>query len=602
MKQLVIALVIALALSGCGLATPTAQSEGSSTAPQPTQAFYQPATPVERGTAGAVRAYDMGETITGIAPFGENLLVCTDGKKLSILDGTSLAILQQRELDVEISWNSSSFMISGTQIGYFSPSDNSYVILNGDLVTESTTKIPSQPKSDPVITTDFQTIYYATKDGIFAMDLRTGISRPLRQEHAEILSLNGLLFDDQILSYTRMGSNGAKQTSFIDSHDGRSCYTATYDAPVVHWGNKYATAPRIEHPFGVFQRILTGTREGDVQMLCPKQNWDALIWLGGPLMIAQSQSTVGITLNSYHLETGNLIAQVTLPGFYDVLTDGCVNGNQVWLWSSSGSTFYCWDMDKTPPRDPISVLAEFTSVTDSQETALSALIQRGQTLADQYGISIHFTENGNRTQGLDYTTVPDYRQELYENALNLLEETLHKLPKDFLPRVGERSNSGTMQIHLVDDFDPSVGIHPGKGSCEFMDGGVRINVSMCADLERLFFRELGNAIITRITSVGNGLENWSDFNPAEFQYGTGADESSPYLAPKENYFTDATAMKSPRDDQAQVFRYAMLPDQQAVFTSRPMQEKLSSLCNLIRSTYDISSETQLPWEQYLQAE
>lgn len=605
MKQLVIALVIALTLSGCGQSdgnAATTQPETASTTPEPTQAFYLPTAPVERGTAGAVRVYDMEEPIDGIAPLGENLLVYTNEKTLSLLDGTSLEVLRQRELDTEVSWDAASSLISGGQIGYFDAASNSYVILNDDLVVVSTTEIPSQIESEPIITTDFQTIYYSAEDGIRAMDLSTGVSRIVRQEYTQVLSLDGLLFGNSILCYTRLGANDSEQTCFIDANDGRIYYTATYDAPMFHWDNWYAAAPQIEYPLGSFQRIITGTREGELHMLCPKQGWDDLLSPGGPLLITQSLNTVGLSLTCYHLETGSLIAEVTLPQLDKVFAGGCIQGNLVWLWNHSGTEFYCWDMDETPPKEQLSALKKFSSVTDSLETALTDQLQRAQALADLHGIHITLTEDANRTQGLDYTSVPDYRPEFYEKALDLLEDTLQKLPSGFLKRVGERTGSGTMQIHLVDDFDPVTGLRPGKGSCEFIDGGVTIHISMGPDLERIFFRELGNAIITRINSTGNGLESWTSLNPSDFQYTTAPDDNSPYLTQGENYFTDSTAMKTARDDQAQVFLYAMLSDQQAVFASEPMQEKLAVLCELIRSTYDLSAETPLPWEQYLHAE
>lgn len=607
MKQLVIMLLLSLMLTGCGQqnepSAPVTQPEETAPTEQ-TQSFYRPDTPAEQGTAGAVRAFDMGQAVTGIAPFGEKLLVCAGDRTLLLLDGTTLEIQKQRDLEGDFGWNTAGFLTGESRIGYFDTSDNSYVILNGELVTESATQLPRELGSNPIISADFQTIYYTVGAEIRGMDLSTGITRLLRQEGAGSILLEGLAFDNDVLRYVRTDADGREQTRFISTKDGSVYFTATYHDLMPHWGNWYAAAPQLRHPFGAFQRIITGKRDGTIHMLQPRQPWDRVISPGESYVITQNLGNVGLSLTVYDLETGVPKAEVTLPQQMEVFSGGCIQGDMIWLWQDGQTEFYRWDTTKTPPQDTTSILREFASVTDDPETALEEVNLQAEELGKRYGVDIIFGENGSRTPGLDYSTVPDYRPEMYEAALGLLEEAMDQLPNDFLEQVGMRGKKGkqgTLQIRLVDDYDPVVGALPGTGSCEFVDGGVVLHVSMSPELKEVFYRQLGEAMITRITTMGDGLKKWSDLNPQGFAYGKNTDEHSPYLAEGENDFTDVTAMESLRADQAQVFLYAMLPEKKSRLASDTMQEKLRLLCEQIRGIYQLSDAENLPWEQHLQS-
>lgn len=607
MKQLVMALLLSLLLTGCGQQNePSAPvTQPKETAPtEPTQSFYQPDTPAEQGTAGAVRAYDMGQPVTGVAPFGEKLLVRAGEKTLLLLDGTTLEIQKQRDLEGDFGWNTAGFLTGEDRIGYFDTSSSSYVILNGELVTESATQLPRELGSAPVISTDFQTIYYTVGSEIRGMELSTGVTRLLRQEGAGTIVLEGLAFDNDVLRYVRTDAGGGEQTRFISTKDGSIYFTATYHDLMPHWGNWYAAAPQLRHPFGAFQRIITGKRDGTIQMLQPRQPWDRVISPGESHVITQNLGNVGLSLTVYDLETGVPKAEVTLPQQTEVFSGGCIQEDMIWLWKDGQTEFYQWDTTKTPPKDTASILREFASVTDDPETALEEVDLRAEELGKRHGVEIAFAEQNSRTPGLDYSTVPDYRPEMYAAALELLEQAMDQMPDGFLEQVGMRGKKGkqgNLQIRLVDDYDPAVGTVPGTGSCEFVDGGVVLHVSMSPELKEIFYRQLGEAIVTRIATMGDGLKKWSELNPQGFSYGTGADEHSTYLTEGENDFTDVTAMKSPREDQMQVFVHAMLPEQESRLASDTMQAKLRLLCEQVRGTYQLSDAENLPWEQHLRS-
>ena len=59
-------------------------------------------------------------------------------------------------------------------------------------------------------------------------------------------------------------------------------------------------------------------------------------------------------------------------------------------------------------------------------------------------------------------------------------------------------------------------------------------------------------------------------------------------------------MSYPKEDQARILEYAMLPNQAALFQEPILQQKLAAMCHALRDAYDLkNTDVTLPWEQYL---
>ena len=77
-------------------------------------------------------------------------------------------------------------------------------------------------------------------------------------------------------------------------------------------------------------------------------------------------------------------------------------------------------------------------------------------------------------------------------------------------------------------------------------------------------------------------------------------QDTQYLEGEGRYFIDMFSMSFAREDRARIFEFAATGGNEALFRSKPMQAKLSTLCEAIRKAFDLTKyQEPLPWEQYL---
>lgn len=608
MKKIMILLLALLLLTGCDQTedTPTETTGVTETTVDTTedttepivQSFYVEGAAMERGTGGAIKVYEIPDcSITGIALLGENLLMCVDGSQLYLLDHATLEIITQRELEFPLSWDDPSLVITGNRLAYFNPVTDTYVILDESLAIVSTVSLDVPSGRTPLINNSMETIFLWDEEGIRALDLGTGTSRLLRQEHEEIRSLDSILFDDSVLRYTRLLADGASQQCFIDTESGRLYSSVDFSGRLETWDSQYVTILSQSHPLGENVYLLTGSLNGPSYVLNQSGNWDTASFPGSGLAILQQENSVGLVLSAYDLNTGLLLSQVTMPQIYSSIPNSFADGNRIWLWDGTLGRFYCWDSSATTLSVETSMLTFYSTLEYEDEEGLLRCAQRATTLSKTYGVVLTLTEDDNRTENVDYSGYADYRPDYYMLALNKMEMSLAKFPTGFLETVAKKTKSGYIQIELVDDYDPAESIPEGTGNCDLTGKEITLSISMCQDMDAIFYHELFHAIETRILNTSDELSKWDKLNPDGFTYGLA--DNGEYTQLGSNYFTDAQAMTSTREDRAQIFMYAMLDGNEEMFASAPMQAKLSEICRLIRKTYSLDDSAILPWEQYL---
>lgn len=611
MKKLVIALMAAaLLFTGCNTQTEapeTTMPSAETTMPtEPVPSCYVEDSPMERGTGGAVRQYELDGQVTGLGMLGGELLVCTGGRTLTLFDSDTLEVIRTRELDHDIKWDGAGLVFGESGVAYYDESCRTYVTLDNNLITASTYVIGEEMLSQPVISNAFDRVFYATGNGIRVMDLAAGTSRLLREEHKQVLSVGGMLFDDTTLYYTRLTEDGKTETCFVNASDGSLYQTADFQGQVLSWDRSYTGRMVLDHAMGQTTWLISGDLQGNLKRLNPGFSWDDALLLPNGWAVLQQSSQVGLTLYCYDMTDGRLVSRITMPEQYQLLVQAAAGDGRIWLCDARGERFFCWDTSLGGDTGSESVFAEYSSMGTPDRNGIAQCEQLAQVMGERHSVKITIREENNRTTGVDYSTYPDYRSDMYSKALRELERVLKDLPEDFLKKVGRLTDAGRLEIRLVDDYDPDQKFTPATGSIDVADGNAAVCVSICGNIRQIFFHELFHMMEVQFMNDGDGFKNWEQTNPEGFAYVNsyadyyeGKLNDYAHLAQGSNFFADAYGLISPREDRAQVFLYACLDGESGRFASPGMQTKLTMLCQVIRENLSIGSDEIPIWEQYL---
>lgn len=593
MKRWILLLVLAVLTAGCGNTEPTEPTDIASPSAV-TEETTQPTEPdLLLTSAAGVSVYELeGDHCAGILPWGQDryALFTTSGK-LHLLTGDNLVEEKVRDLECTLSMDDPSIRVSGDKLCYFDSQRDAYVTLGWNLTELSAITIRDEVTAGPLMDEEFSIIYYAAADGIRAMDISTGNSRLLRQEHQTITSLEGLDFDGTILHYKRLLDNGVEQDCFIRTADGSLVDVATLNGELVTWGRNYAAVMEFQLPLTRYREVLCGSLDGSPQRLVTSGDHETILFPGGGTVLLMDAIHPGLVLELYDLETGARLAYYSRTDWEEPFSNAYYDGEDLWLMQEDSGVFIRWEVSGYEQvegaLEPLYTLSDPAPLDDAKALA--------QTIADTYGVGIELSSSDNRTIGVNYDSWPDYRPQEYEAALKLLKRVMDSFPDGFFYTL-------KLTIRLRDDFDPAQSLPEGTG--ELVIGSTRImDLSICDNMLEIFYHELFHAMELYITSETNRLSKWSELNPEGFSYaGSTAAYESGELAGSEYLYAvaDDYGLVSPREDRAQIFLYAMLEGQEERFQSEVMQAKLSTLCTAIRYAWNWrKTETTFPWEQYL---
>ncbi len=601
MKKMVIGLAAALMLSGC--ANPAAfvaettqptETEAQPTQPQePARSYYVPDSPTERATGGAVSVYQMDGNVTGVSMLGENLLVCTDNRVLHLLSGSSMEEIRTRELEGELEWGAPDLRITDSGVAYYDEVNASYMTFDENLVSESSFAIAGKPDARPILSEDGTSIYFVAENGIQVMDLQAGTTRMLRQEHEQIIRLDGILFDNSCLYYTRAKSDGTEQTCFVDTNTGSMIRSVRFHGRMVSHENRFESVMKVSHAMGQSEWIVLGDQSGPLKMMTMEDGWGDPILLENGYVILQQRNKVGVSLVCYDTAAEKELARVILPQRDNLFSFAAAGDGKIWLCDGAGSRFYQWNLPTSAQQEaPVAQVLDYASLSHPDEEAMASVTAQSQTLAEELGMEIAFAQNGNRTEDGDYKDLPDYMPMQYEKALEQLEIAAQRLPAGLAKKLG-------LKVELTDRYDPTRETVTSGGSFHLDGGTAGIQIDMCPDVEAIFYHELFHVMEVKIRNRGDDLDRWKKLNPKGFEY-TGTSDSATQDIPESKAAADGYAMVNPREDRAQTFMYACMSGQEDRFASDIMQEKLQFLSKQLRKSFDISEAP--IWEQYLRTE
>ena len=348
--------------------------------------------------------------------------------------------------------------------------------------------------------------------------------------------------------------------------------------------------------------VVFGDNRGNLRMLEAQPGWGDALILSNGWVILQQESKLGLSLACFDPERGEQTARVLLPQLGGPFVFAGTDGRFVWLCDGAGTRFYRWDLRRNGEEtEAVGQIVPYASLSQPGEEAMAAVEARADALSAELGLEILMVPGANRTDGIDYAELPDYRIVLYAQALERTKIAADRLPAELLQQVRQKTENDRLLLALVDGYDPAWEVRPGTGSYRMEGGSAQINVVMCKDLESIFYHELFHVMEVQMRNRSDRLKQWDSLNPEGFAY-TGEETPPDRMAPVQDYpggspVADGHSMMSGREDRAQLFMYACMDGQAERFASETMQAKLRFLSQVIRSAYRI---TDTPvWEQYL---
>lgn len=452
--------------------------------------------------------------------------------------------------------------------------------------------LPQNVSTPPVVSGDGKVIYYVLPGALYRWDLTTGIRQRIKELDTEDLTLVGLQREDTLLQCLQGG-----KSLFFRTGDG--CLVAEHsgEMELVTRGEAYYAV----FPSGLWNTMVFGNVSGEAMGLY-SENLSAEGYFLPESGVAVTRS--GQTLTVYDLESGQLRDTLTLEEGHKLHSLHSTADGQVMLLVDSGKEILCLRWEPKPAVGGTRYTEAYFPDDAPDDTELALCRKYAEELEERYGIAISIGREAAACAPWDYRFRPELQTPVIMRMLTDWNDQLSQFPETVLRETAEQFDS--LNICLVRSItgtaeNTSLNLATGVQYLEGKNAYLAIAAGDYAS--RSLCHELFHVMEIRILSTSNALDDWDKHNPSGFSYsldyGSTADRSV-YLSGQHRAFVDHYSMTYPKEDRARIFEYAMLPEQEAVFASEIMQEKLQAICTGIRETYGLKQyEGKLPWEQYL---
>lgn len=623
MKRLIPLVLTLLVLCGCTVqpeptGIPTAPTL---TEPVPTMApasLYNPDSPLEQATNGAVRAYPLGNTFClGITFLGEDLLLFSDagGSTLTKYSGDTLCVSASTQLDCCVYPANPAVVTHEKGLTYFDEWRNDLVFLDARLTEVKRLALPEDNRGTPALSTDRKLLYYCTADALRCLDLETGLDRLLKEMYFESQVPAALHCDDTVIACTTEDSAGNRSVLYISTQTGQLLWETTEETEVHTNGDFYfAVCWR-----GGYPELLVGDSEQGPTLLEPdtyRPNVFPLLENRAALLVSRDEDSGTQQLDYYDLRTGRRTASLTLDDLA-FLSNFCIAEESDALWFlhydpyTECETLCRWDLaQSTTGKEPSCLSARYTAEKPDY-MGLAACRQTADEISAAYHVQILLWQDAVAFQPWDYTLIPEYQVPVIRENLKKLEHILSLFPSGFLETAALTTDSGRIQICLVRSI---VGNDTGSDTLSEVEGlqywddraNAYLSLSLQQDLSvGRVCHELFHIIDSRVLTVCRAYDDWESLNPKGFEYdydyvGNLSRSDYHWLEDKTRAFIDLYSMSYPKEDRARIMEYAMDSGNEAFFESETMQKKLRQLCLGIREAFDLKSSPEVfLWEQYL---
>ena len=185
------------------------------------------------------------------------------------------------------------------------------------------------------------------------------------------------------------------------------------------------------------------------------------------------------------------------------------------------------------------------------------------------------------------------------DTLKIIDEYFANLPKGFVKELKKYEGIDDRKLHIEIGNKTSFYSDIGKGDTW--------NIKKNDDIKGTLGYFTGYSICYNIATrkYRNGLlDEWSDYNPDDFEYGYNEDEFLKYVLNEskneEVYFITTEALQSDWNDAAEIFSIIMDDDvdSSSVFKENPkLRAKAKYLCDEVNRAFETADETAY-WNRY----
>ena len=607
MKKTLLSILILLMLCGCSSEpTQTTAQTTAATEPVPIAYLREQNNSIEDYTNGAVEAYSLeNRSVTGIRFIGGKLFAFTTADHVELttvleLGGQDLGILRSFTMDCGLSPEHLSVSADGSTYAYYHDMENTLVFLGPDFKELRRLQLPDAVTDRPLLSQDLSTAYYCSSNRIYALDLESGLSRLLKEHSCLTQQLTALHFSGTVMEVLMTLENGQTQVAFISPENGQTT-GIDKDLLTLSTGERDFLLRRMD---GTVTETLVGRLDGQLQ------SFSAQCTTVYPAFSANGIVGIdGSTATLYDISSGRIRSQISLGA--DVLimeSDSDPSGTCIWLRVLDQQTakplLLRWKIDETKSADTTCYIQKRYTAKEPDVEGLQACQARADSIGKDLGLAILVGGDLPSTDGLEYVT--EHQVATISKSLDKLEETVSKLPAEFLRGLGSVSQSGMVHIGLVRKIldvtgqpsDDMGGIHLVS------DGNHYIILSLEADTQTALLHQLSHVLDSYVFAHTSALDLWDDLNPKAFNYvgsyNVNPDPEEPTLQGKSQCFVSAYGMSFAMEDRATIFTAALEEGNEDLFALPRIQKKLQYLCNAIRKAYGWQKEEiSLLWEQYL---
>lgn len=567
--------LILLLLSGCSRITEPAPSEALyETKPTDRVGFSSFYEAVEIDSA----VYPIGldtQNAEGFRFIGKDILIFSGYPQsvLTLLDGENFTVRQEISLSFPVSPEDHCVTVSDTGITYVDEPARELVFLDDALQESKRVSLPEE-SMDAVLSKDQQTLYYSTANGLWAMELSSGLKRPVKEmrfPHQEII---GIHCAGSVVQYSVLREDGARHTLFLSADDGTCLYESPIDIPLWTESDLYFTICQDSE----YRELISGSSDYGPSILVTETDPISILpMLTKKLVLLQSISSDGhIVLDTYHLESGKHTSKTRLPENHQILdVQPAPHEDTLWLLcydtQLNQDILYRWNLTALDPKDSKNYLQPRWRPDHPDWAGLAQCDILAAELAEKHGVRILLRTDDKMPGNTDYQLLPEYQVPLIHNSLETLDQVLSQYPEGFLEELAEPTGSGKMNICLVRCIQ-----HKDEALSSLLHWDNRsevwLYITPAYDLAQQTHRLLFNLMDSRILGVSNAYDSWDRSEP---------DQSAHW-------------------ERIQLMEDAIKEGEAERFSSQSMQIQLRQLCIGIRDAFPSARVAdKLLWEQYL---